>query len=415
MTSLTAKPLRILVVTQYFRPEAFRVNDLVDGLRERGHSLTVLTGLPNYQSGRFAKGYGLSGPYREHSEGVDILRVPLVARGGAGTIRLALNYLSFAFFATLLGPMRCRSDFDAIFVFEISPITAAIPAIALRRLRGAPLFLWVQDLWPESVSATGAIRAGWILRWVERLVRFIYRHSDEILVQSMAFVPKVQQLAPEKAVIRYFPNWAEPGYQPVRPGPSARAELPSGFRIVFAGNIGVAQSFETILAAATLVRENAEIQWVVFGDGRRRPEVERRIVELGLSATVRLMGRRPAESMPEYLALADVLLVTLQRDPIFALTIPSKIQSYLACAKPILAALDGEGARIVREAGAGLVVAAEDASGLAESALRLFRMSGPGRDEMGRSGRRYFESHFCRANLLDQLEGWMKQRAGSPA
>ncbi len=293
--------LPLLFVTQYFWPEAFRVNDLVEGLLERGHALTVLTGLPNYPSGRFAKGYGIRGPYRERYKGAEVLRVPLVPRGRAGPIRLVVNYFSFASLASMLAPFLCASGYDAIFVFETSPITVALPAIVLRRLRGIPVFLWVQDPWPESVSATGAVEAEWILHCVERLVRFIYDRCDEILVQSMAFVPKVHELARRDAVVRYLPNWAESEYRPVPASPNVRAELPDGFRIIFAGNIGVAQSFETILEAAAILRDTPEIQWVILGDGRQRPTVERTIEERSLSAlTARERGscerREPALS-----------------------------------------------------------------------------------------------------------------------
>ena len=187
-----------------------------------------------------------------------------------------------------------------------------------------------------------------------------------------------------------------------------RKEMPKGFCVMFAGNIGAAQSFETILEAATLLRDRHDIHWLVVGDGHRRTWVEGEIVARGLKENVHLLGSRPAESMPRYFALADVLLVTLKRDPIFGLTIPSKVQSYLACAKPILAALDGEGARVVRESGAGIVCPAEDAKALADSVLRLYHMSPEERDGMGRNGRVYFEANFEREHLLDQLERWMQ-------
>jgi glycosyltransferase involved in cell wall biosynthesis len=404
--------MRILIVSQYFWPETFRVNDLARGLTSRGHEVSVLTGIPNYPGGSIFPGYGLFGPLRQAVEGAAVVRVPLVPRGPAGRLRLALNYASFALLATLLAPFRLRGKFDAIVVFEPSPITVALPAIFLSRLRKSPVLLWVQDLWPDSISATEAVRSRWIIRRLESLVRFIYDNSDEILAQSMAFVPRIRELAADDAVIRYFPNWAESEYRPVDPSPAAARELPPGFRIVFAGNIGVAQSFDTILAAAERLRAFPEIQWLVFGDGRRRDAIEREIRDRSLSNSVRLLGRKPVEAMPEYFALADALLVTLRRDPVFSLTIPSKIQSYLACGRPILAALDGEGARIVSASGAGLVSRAEDPEGLAEAAMQLYRMSPDERDRMGRRGLEYSRANFDRDTLLDQLEQWIRDRAG---
>ena len=401
--------MHILIVSQYFWPESFRVNDLALGLKERGHAVAVLTGLPNYPTGRFFPGYGFFTPSSEEFNGLPVYRVPLIPRGSGQRWRLALNYFSFAIFASLLAPVHCRGAFDLIFVFEPSPITVGIPAIMLKKFKRAPVMFWVQDLWPESLSATRAIRSELLLHWVAQLVRFIYQRCDRILVQSEGFIPSVTALGADPQRVAYFPNWAETIYRPVATAEDApeRKEVPAGFCVMFAGNIGAAQSFETILEAATLLRQHQDIHWVVVGDGHRRAWVEGQILERGLKESVHLLGPRPAEVMPHYFALADALLVTLKCDPIFALTIPSKVQSYLACAKPILAALDGEGARVVRESGAGLVCPAEDAKALAESVLRLSRMSPQERAAMGQKGRTYFEANFEREKLLDRLEGLM--------
>jgi colanic acid biosynthesis glycosyl transferase WcaI len=401
--------VKVLIITQYFWPESFRINDLAIGLRERGHEVTVLTGMPNYPSGRLFPGYSLFSPGQETFEGIPVHRVPLIPRGGGQRWRLALNYLSFAFFASLLAPFRCRGPFDLIFAYEPSPITVGLPAIVLKKFKRAPIMFWVQDLWPESLSATGAVRSKLLLYWVAKLVHFIYRRCDRILVQSEGFIPSVTALGADSRRVAYFPNWAEALYRPVATPENApeRKEVPAGFCVMFAGNIGAAQSFETILEAAALLRHHHDIHWVVIGDGHRRAWVEAQIVERGLKEKVHLLGLRPAEVMPRYFALADALLVTLKRDPIFALTIPSKVQSYLACAKPILAALDGEGARVVRESGVGIVCPAEDAKALAESVLRLSRMSPHERAVMGQRGRAYFEAKFEREKLLDRLEGLM--------
>ena len=402
--------MRVLIVTQYFWPESFRVNDLAVEFKGRGYDVTVLTGMPNYPSGHFFAGYGLFSPSKEEWEDIPVHRVPLIPRGSGQRWRLALNFLSFALSASALGPFRCRGCFDVIFVYEPSPITVGLPAIVLKKLKHAPIIFWVQDLWPESLSATRAVKSKRVLSWVERMVRFIYRRCDLILAQSKGFVPHVVAMGADVARVKYFPNWAENCYRPVTVEADApeRKEMPKGFCVMFAGNIGAAQSFETILEAATLLRDRHDIHWLVVGDGHRRTWVEGEIVARGLKENVHLLGSRPAESMPRYFALADVLLVTLKRDPIFGLTIPSKVQSYLACAKPILAALDGEGARVVRESGAGIVCPAEDAKALADSVLRLYHMSPEERDGMGRNGRVYFEANFEREHLLDQLELWMQ-------
>ena len=401
--------MKLLIVSQYFWPENFRINDLALGLKRRGHEVTVLTGIPNYPSGHFYPGYGFFPPRREELEGVTVLRVPLVSRGRGKGLRLVLNYASFAIFASLLAPLRCRGDFDAILVYEPSPITVGLPALVLKKIKRAPVLFWVQDLWPESLSATGTIRARWILKLVEKLVRVIYRGCDLILVQSRAFIPSVEMLGAARERVRYFPNSAEELYKPVvvREGAPMRTALPRGFRVMFAGNIGVAQDFGTILAAAEKLRPHADIQWLVLGEGRMLSWVKEQIKMRGLDGAVHLLGQHPVESMPEYFALADAMLVTLRREPVFALTIPSKIQSYLACGKPIIAALDGEGARIVREAAAGIAVPAEDADALADAVLEMYRMTDAERQAMGGRGLRYFKGSFEREMLLARLDEWL--------
>lgn len=403
--------MNVLIVSQYFWPESFLVNDLAAGLMERGHRVTVLTGKPNYPGGKLFPGYGLLKPVREDYEGARVLRVPLAPRGAGGKVGLVLNYFSYALFASLLGPILCRGRYDLIFVYEPSPITVGVPAAIMKLFKRAPIMFWVQDLWPESLSATGAVRSPVVLRQVEKLVRGIYRTCNLILVTSRGFVSGIKTVGGDVSKVRYWPQWAEALYRPValEEGAEERDELPSGFRVVFGGNLGAAQSFETILAAAENLADRSDIHWVVLGEGRMRSQVEEHIERSGLKGRVHLLGARPPEQMPRYFALADALLVTLKDEEIFSLTVPGKVQSYLACGRPIVAALEGEGARVVRDSGAGLVAPAEDADALAERVLDLYRMSPEKREEMGYRGRAYFEEHFEREKLLDRLEGWMSE------
>jgi glycosyltransferase involved in cell wall biosynthesis len=400
--------LRILIVSQYFWPESFRINDLVLALVTRGHSVTVLTGMPNYPAGRYFPGYGPFSPAEEDFGGVRVVRVPLVPRGSSRW-QLALNYISFVLTASLLGAVRCRGAFDVIFAYEPSPILVGIPAIVMRRLKRAPLLFWVQDLWPESLAATGAVTSSFFLRAVAALVRFIYRRCDRVLVQSPGFVSRVVAVGANPARVEYLPNWAESLYRPLEIAPDApeRAEMPAGFRVIFAGNIGAAQSFDTIVEAARRLADLPDVHWVIVGDGHRGAWVAEQVRALGLERTFHLLGPRPVEAMPRYLALGDVLLVTLRRDPIFELTIPTKLQSYLACGRPVLAALDGEGARVVEEASAGITCAAQDPGALAAGVRRLHAMSADERRALGRNGRAYFERHFDRERLVSRVEETM--------
>jgi glycosyltransferase involved in cell wall biosynthesis len=403
--------VRVLIVSQYFWPERFIVNDLATALEERGHQVTVLTGKPNYPEGRFFPGYGFWGRAREGLGGILVVRTPLLPRGRGGPARLALNYLSFALLASLLGPLRLRQPQEVIFVFAPSPLTATLPALALRALWRRPVVLWLQDIWPDSVEALGGRAAAWASPWLGRLSSFLYRRCDRILVPSRAFVPRLRELGVPEARIEYLPNWAEDLYGPEE-GVPLRGEcegFPQGFRVVFAGNLGAAQSLETLVEAAAALRDVKDVQWVVIGDGRRRPWLADQVALRGLGDTVHLLGSRRLEDMPACFAAADALLVTLGSAPLFALTIPSKIQSYLAAGRPIVGALDGEGASIVAEAEAGLTVPAGAGADLARAVLTLRDLPASERAAMGRRGRQYFDRHFRRDSLIARLETTMQE------
>lgn len=401
--------MKILVVSQYFWPESFRINDLVAGLVERRHEVTVLTGIPNYPAGHIFPGYGFFKNWRQDYRGSKVIRVPLVPRGNGGGVRLAFNYISFAFFGCFLSPLFCREKFDLIFVFEPSPVTVGLPALVLKKIKSIPILFWVQDLWPESLSATGAISSERILNNVRKLVSFIYRHCDMILIQSPAFAPLIESQGVSAERLTYFPNSVENTYKPVPGQKNERINeiLPTGFRIMFAGNIGAAQDFEMILSASEILKNRLDIHFVILGDGRRLNWLKKEIDMRGLSETVHLLGRHPPESMIDFFSEADVMLVTLRKDPIFALTIPSKIQSYMASEKPIIAALDGEGGRIIQEAGAGMASPAGDADALVESILAMYQMSKEEREAMGERGKVYCDENFNREILITRLEGWM--------
>jgi colanic acid biosynthesis glycosyl transferase WcaI len=406
--------MRLLVVTQYFWPENFRINDLVDALRARGHEVVVVTGLPNYPAGRFYPGYGLRTwhRYRESYRGARVLRFPILARGRGSAIRLFANYVSFALSASMLAPLCCRGPFDAIFVHEPSPITVALPALVLKWTKKAPLLLWVLDLWPESVAAASNVRSPFLLRWIDRLVRFIYRRCDRVLVQSRSFMEYVQLQGVTDAQLGYFPSWAEAVFcESTRRANAALPRMPGGFRIVFTGNIGYAQDFPSVLSAAERLKTHPDIHWIVLGDGRMANSVRKEVAERGLTGQFHLLGSHPLETMPQFLAQADAALVSLRGEPIFARTIPAKIQSYLACARPILAMLDGEGARVIEEAGAGLVGPAGNPDRLAANVLELYRMSARERSRLGRAGRDYYDREFAREAMVSRLESWLAELA----
>ncbi len=403
--------MHILIVSQYFWPENFRINELSLSLKDKGHQVTVLTGQPNYPEGRFFKGYGSFFQNKEDYSGVKIIRVPVIPRGKGGSLRLIINYFSYVFSAGILGPVLCRKKYDIIFVYEPSPITVGIPAIVMKKIKKAPIMFWVQDLWPETLSAVGSIHSKKILKIVGLLVRFIYFQCDRILIQSKSFRSSVEKYTSDPEKISYFPNSAEKLYQPLKvksDAPEGRL-MPEGFKVLFAGNIGAAQGFSSILDAAEVLKEYKNIHWLILGDGRMRAWVEHEIIKRGLDETFHLLGKHPIETMPRFFSCADILLVTLKKDPIFSLTIPAKLQSYLACGKPVIAALDGAGADVVEESKSGLVCLPDDSKGLAAAVLKMYGRSEEKRKKMGQNGRKFFEAFFESEMLVNKLETWMKE------
>ena len=400
--------MNILVVSQYFWPENFRINELVSELVYRGHTVTVLTGIPNYPDGKvFADYQSQPGAYNNFS-GANVIRVPIITRG-TGKIRLMLNFASFALSASILGAWKIRGrKIDAIFTYEPSPISVGIPSAIIRKLKGAPQIFWVFDLWPETLKAVNAVHNRWVLSAVEHLVRFVYRHCDLILAQSKSFVKDILRYAPSGQKVEYFPAWSDEVFQPGAIEPAAEiSPQPNVFTIMFAGNIGEAQDFPAILDAAERLRDRKDIRWIVVGDGRMAEWVKEQITKRKLDQSVLMLGRYPLERMPSFFVHADTLLVSLKPEPVFSMTIPGKMQSYFAAGIPVLAMLDGEGARIVEESKAGLTCSAGNSNELAKNVEKMAAMDASARQKMGENGRQLCDREFSRDRLIDQLDSWL--------
>lgn len=396
--------MRILIVTQYFWPENFKINDIAIGLVEKGHRVEILTCKPNYPSGKFINGYTFFNKRVDFWNNIKIHRTPVIPRGKGKGLILFLNYISFSFFGSVR-VIFLKRKFDKIIVFEPSPITVGIPAIIAKYKFKAPIYFWVQDLWPASLSAGGGIKNKFIIKGFDLLTRQIYKNSDKILVQSKAFIPYIINQKVDINKLIYYPNTTEKLYRYQSPNTELLSSLPNGFKIMFAGNIGEAQSFDTILTAAKILKtEKKEVYWLILGEGRMKDYVNEKIIEFGLENNFLLLGTYPSDKMPEYFSCADVLLVSLKKDLIFSLTIPSKIQSYMACRKAIIASLDGEGSRIIDEANAGFTSKAEDYHGLVESVKKALLLSNDELFQLGKNARIYFEKEFERDNLIDKLE-----------
>lgn len=404
--------MRLLIVTEHYWPEQFRITDLAEGLRTRGHAVDVLTGMPSYPRGRHFEGYGPWGPYRESHRDVRLKRVPIIPRGAGRRWELALNYASYVVTATLRVALRRRRPWDAVLVYQPSPVTTAIPALLLRTLSRIPVAIWVQDLWPESISSTGMVRKRFLVSLAGRMSNAIYRSCDRVIGQSRAFVERLASGGVDRDRLVYLPNWAEELGQ-VRPTAVEHGEeWDHAFSVMFAGNLGRVQALDIVLEAAGLVAGDQDIHWVFLGDGGMKGWMMEQVRARGLGH-VHFLDRRPSDEMPQYFSRASAMLVSLKPDPAMAMTIPSKVQSYLAAGRPILASLDGEGARIVKESGAGFASAAGEARALADNVMRMKALSDTEREAMGRAGREYYLREFDRELCLDKAERILSELAAA--
>tara|TARA_B110000008_G_scaffold243116_1_gene251936 strand:+ start:1664 stop:2905 length:1242 start_codon:yes stop_codon:yes gene_type:complete len=402
--------LKILIVSQYFWPENFRINDFIPELIGKGHEVSILTGKPNYPSGKFFSEF-LKKPFSfSNYMGADIYRVPIVPRG-SNTFQLFLNYLSFVITGTLIGAWKLRKlKPDLIFVYEPSPVTVGIPAVVIGKLKKAPVVFWALDLWPETLQAVGGIQSKSVLWGIEKMVRFIYNNCTLVLGQSKSFVKSIQSHCDYPQRVQYFPSWAEKLHS--AKNTSAKFFAPEiekndeSFNILFAGNIADAQDMPAVLNAAELLRNHKPIKWIIVGDGRRFEWLKSQVKKRQLEEHFIILGRFPLERMPSFFAHADALLVSLKKDPVFSLTIPAKLQTYLMTGIPILGMLDGEGSKIIEESNAGISSSASDSESLAAAAIKMSMLSSKERNQLGQNGIEYSRKEFDRSILMGKLENF---------
>ena len=400
--------MKICVYTNHFYPEDFKVNDIAFELAKRGHEITVITALPDYPNRKKFRDYTLFKRSIETTKGVRIYRLPAIQRGSGKKIYLILIYLLyfvsvyvFAFF------FRYKHKFDAIFVHHTSPFFFSLAAVLLKKKQEIPLFFWCLDLWPESLTAAAGINNPLILQPQIKMVQYVYNYSDKILISSKGFEQSICEKGDYKGKLEYFPNWAEFS--------SLNIQIPTGesldnfpkttsndFVILFAGNIGVSQNIESILEAATKINKD-NIKFIFLGDGRARSFLIDEVRRCGLEGKVFFPGRFPIEFMPYYMNNADVLLVSLKDEQIFNLTVPGKVQFYMAQGKPILAMLNGDGKELINDAKCGIAVPANDTNAFCNAVKELMSISKDELKEMGLRGKTYSEKHFTREQRMNQL------------
>lgn len=389
----------LLIVSQYFYPEPFRINDMAAEWAARGYKVTVLTGIPNYPEGRFYQGYGYGRRRREIWKGVEIIRIPLLARGSSA-LRLAANYVSFVV-SGFIWNMITDLAADYVFTFEVSPMTQALVGVWYANRHSVPHYLYVQDLWPENIRMVAGIRNPAVIGPIERMVDYIYRNSDEIFTTSPSFARAVcnRKVRVSQKKVHYWPQYAEDCYQP-KECRTARSAETGIFKIVFAGNIGYAQGLDILpKAARRLKKEN--VKFIIVGDGRGKQELCREIEKQKVKEKFILLPRRIPEKIPEILAMCDVAFLSLMDTRLLEMTIPAKLQAYMACGMPILAAASGEAKRIIEKAGCGICTGIGDSAALAAGIRKMMQAD---RAVMGMRARQYYKAHFDRKKLLDWFE-----------
>jgi glycosyltransferase involved in cell wall biosynthesis len=403
--------MKICIFTNHFFPEDFKVNDIAFSLAKTGFDVTVVTAVPDYPKGKFFDGYGWFKKNREIVNGCRCIRLPVIPRGNGNGFRLALQYFSFWFSSSAFSFFHkffCR--YDAVFVHLTSPFFVALSALHLKKFQKIPMIFWLLDLWPESVTAAAGIKNPLILKPLERQVKKVFDGCEKILIGSRGFEKSILQKGDYKNKIEYFPNWCETisssanfeKYKNVEPFCFLNE---NDFVILFAGNLGESQNLDFVLEAAEKLRQNENIKFIFLGDGRAKKNLVQKSSEKNLlEKNVFFPGKFPVESMPFFMSKASVLLVSLKDNFIFNSTVPAKVQFYMAQEKPILAALNGDGADLIREADCGFAVNSGDEKNLAETILKISGMQKTELEKLGANGKKFYEANFKKSDLMNQLE-----------
>lgn len=391
-----SKRKHILVISQYFYPEPFRINDMCAEWVKRGYKITVVTGIPNYPQGKYYEGYSLTNNRTEEWNGVKIVRIPLIARGD-NAIGLVCNYMSFVLSGYI---WKCLSKIkaDYVFTFEVSPMTQALIGVWYAKKHKVPHYLYVQDLWPENVEIVTGIHSPTILKPIGKMVDYIYKNCDHIFATSPSFVKEIQKRCDNKDKVTYWPQYAEEFYKPIEKKTIPEIPDDGKFKIIFTGNIGQAQGLEILPKVADSLED---VEFVIVGDGRNKEKFLDEIKKMQVEEKFIMIDRQPAEKIPEFLACCEAAFVSFMDNELFTKTIPAKLQSYMACGMPIIASASGETKRVVEEAGCGLCSQIGDVEGLCKIIEDMKTMD---LEKMGINSREYCIKNFEKKKLMDDIK-----------
>ncbi len=396
--------MKILIVTQYFWPEEFRVNDIAKYFSEKGHKVDVLTGVPNYPSVKIFEDYKKNIEKYNKYFGVNIIRLPIILRGDASPLRLFLNYLSFVLSGIIIGTYKIRKKkYDIVFTFATSPITVALPAIFYSFIKNCKHILWVLDIWPDILAELKIIKKKFIITILRKIVSYIYKKADIILVQSKGFKELIHNQLNDNRKIHYYPAWSEDLDAQAKTLNESN-EYKTKFNIVFTGNIGEAQNFENIIAAAEIIKDEKNIQWLIVGTGRKVNQYLDLIKKKGIKNFV-FLGNKLISEIKSFHNLANILFVSLASGKFLSTTIPGKFQTYLRSNKFILGFIDGETARLIKESKTGVVVNPSNSKELANTIIYLKNNPQKVKEvTLKNYGIEYLNNNFNKELLLLELE-----------
>lgn len=403
----------ILVVSQYFYPEQFRVNDICIEWIKRGYKVTVLTGIPNYPQGEYYSGYSLKHKRTEEWNGIKIIRVPIIARGH-NPISLACNYASFVI-SGMIWKSITNINADFVFNYEVSPMTQALVGVWYSKRKKVPCYLYVTDLWPDNVEIITGIHNKQFLGFINVMVNYIYKHCAMIFTSSESFIAKMVERGVPRGKIQFWPQYAEDFYKPYKLNDgmniAKETNIPNDgvFNIIFAGNIGFAQGLNVLISTAKLLQIKGEyVRFNIIGDGRYKKQMCTDVANTKVENYFNFIDKQPAELIPKFMAACDAAIICLSKSEVFAMTIPAKTQSCLACGLPILVSADGEIKSIIEKAQCGYTSAAEDAVGLAENIIRMTKLAQNELKSFSHNSLSYYQKCFNKQLLLDEMDKYMK-------
>lgn len=394
----------ILVISQYFYPESFRINDIANEWVKRGYKVTVLTGIPNYPEGKFYKGYNYIKKRKETWNGIDIIRIPIIPRGN-NSIQLILNYFSFVvsgYFWKVFS--RIKADF--VFIFEVSPMTQALPGVWYSKKRKIPCYIYVQDLWPENVQEAAEINNKKILGSIGKMVDYIYKQCTTIFVTSKSFASAIKSRGIEEEKVIYWPQYAEDFYKPSKIKSSL---IPNDgiTNITFTGNIGTAQGLEILPETASILKsQGIKVRFNIVGDGRNKKNLVAQIKEKQVDEYFNLINWQPAENIPSILSASDAAFLSFSNNHLYTMTIPAKLQSYMACGIPIIGSVSGESERIIKESNCGIKCKIGDCNALADAIRQFNNLSSDEKFRLSVNAINYSKNYFNKEKLINVIDGY---------